>query len=153
MGTPARTAYASVMVGIAKPHNETTMGTEHPNATAYRMTADAFRAGDITALRSLIDEDVVWHVPGQHAMAGAIRGLDDLVTWLGRLRALGFTLREHDVFGNDEHVCALSYMGARRPGLDVEVRVTSVFHFRAGKQVERWLYPEDMAVWETIFGN
>jgi hypothetical protein len=38
-----------------------------------------------------------------------------------------------------------------RPGVDVEIRVTSVFHFRAGRQVERWLYPEDMAAWDAIF--
>jgi ketosteroid isomerase-like protein len=126
---------------------------EHPNATAYRRTADAFRAGDLAALRSLIDEDIVWHVPGRHAMAGEIRGLDDLIAWLAQLRALGFTLREHDVFGSDEHVCALSYMGARRPGVDVEVPVTSVFHYRAGRQIERWLYPADMVAWDTIFSG
>jgi ketosteroid isomerase-like protein len=127
--------------------------TEHPNATTYRRTVDAFRAGDFATLRSLIGEDVVWHVPGGHALAGDIRGLDEVVTWITRVRTLGFTIREHDVFGNDEHVCALSYMGARRPGLDVEVRVTSVFHYRGGKQVERWMYPEDMAVWESIFSG
>jgi ketosteroid isomerase-like protein len=130
-----------------------TESPEHPNAVAYRRTADAFRAGDLVALRSLIAEDVVWHVPGRHPMAGEVRGLEDLVAWLGRLRALGFTLREHDVFGNDEHVCALSYMGARRPGTQVEVRVTSVFHYQGGRQVERWMYPEDMAAWDAIFGG
>jgi ketosteroid isomerase-like protein len=124
---------------------------EHPNATAYRRTADAFRARDFAAIRSLVAEDVVWHVPGRHSMAGEIRGLDELVAWLGRLGELGFTLREHDVFGNDEHVCALSYMGARRPGVAVEIPVTSVFHFRGGRQVERWIYPDDMDAWDTIF--
>jgi ketosteroid isomerase-like protein len=124
---------------------------EHPNATAYRRTADAFRARNFDAIRSLVAEDVVWHVPGRHSMAGDIRGLDELVAWLGRLGDLGFTLREHDVFGNDVHVCALSYMGARRPGVDVEIPVTSIFHFRAGRQVERWIYPGDLDAWDTIF--
>ena len=124
---------------------------EHPNATAYRRTADAFRARDFDAIRSLVAEDVVWHVPGRNSMAGEIRGLDELVAWLGRLSDLGFTLREHDVFGNDEHVCALSYMGAHRPGVAIEIPVTSVFHFRGGRQVERWIYPEDMDAWDTIF--
>jgi len=124
---------------------------EHPNVVAYRRTVDAFRAGDLETLRTLFVEDVVWHVPGRHALAGEIRGLDELVAWLKRVTELGFTIREHDVFGNDEHVCALSYMGARRPGVDVETRVTSVFHFHAGRQVERWMYPEDMAAWEAIF--
>ena len=126
---------------------------EHPNAIAYRRTADAFRERDFDAIRSLVAEDVIWHVPGHHSMAGGVRGLDALIAWLGRLGELGFTLREHDVFGNDEHVCALSYMGAQRPGVDVETRVTSVFHFRKGRQVERWIYPEDIDAWETIFAG
>ena len=126
---------------------------EHPNATAYRRTVDAFRDRDFDTLRSLIAEDVVWHVPGRNPIAGEIRGLDELVAWLGRVSELGFTIREHDVFGNDEHVCALSYMGARRPGVEVEMRVTSVFHFRGGQQVERWMYPEDMEAWDAIFDS
>ena len=86
-------------------------------------------------------------------MAGEIRGRDELVAWLGRVSDIGFTIREHDVFGNDEHVCALSYIGARRPGVVIEIQVTSVFHYRAGRQVERWFYPEDMAAWDAIFGG
>ena len=123
---------------------------EHPNATAYRRTVDAFRTGDFDVIRSLVAEDVVWHVPGRSAMAGEI-GLDALVAWLGRLGEFGFTIREHDVFGNDEHVCALSYIGARRPGVVIEIRVTSVFHYRAGRQIERWFYPDDAAAWDAIF--
>ena len=124
---------------------------EHPNAVAYQRTVDAFRDRDFDTLRSLIAEDVVWHVPGGTPMAGDIRGLDELVAWLGRVEAFGFNICEHDVFGKAEQVCALSYIGARRPGVDFEMRVTSVFHFREGQQVERWFYPEDMAAWDAIF--
>jgi ketosteroid isomerase-like protein len=126
-------------------------GAEHANTTAYRRTADAFRARDFDTLRTLIAEDVVWHVPGRHRLAGDIRGIDDLVEWLSAVTALGFWLTEHDVLGNDEHVVALSEMGARRPGFEVQTRVTSVFHYRAGRQVERWFHPEDAAAWDAIF--
>ena len=47
---------------------------DHPNATAYRRTADAFRAGDREALVALIDEGVVWHIPGSGPLAGDIHG-------------------------------------------------------------------------------
>jgi uncharacterized protein len=124
---------------------------EHPNATAYRRTADAFREQDFETLRTLVSSDVVWHVPGRHRLAGDVRGIDDLVRWLGAVSALGFWLTEHDVLGNDDHVVALSEMGARRPGLDVRTRVTSVFHYRDGRQAERWFYPEDAAAWDAIF--
>lgn len=118
---------------------------QHPNAATYRRTADAFRARDLDAIEALVDEDVVWHVPGEHPRAGEIRGRDALLVWLAGLAELGFVIREHDVFGNDQHVCALSYMGARRPGVDIETRVVSIFHFRNGRQAERWFYAEDLA--------
>ncbi len=125
---------------------------EHPNAAAYRRTADALRARDFASLGALLDEDVVWHVPGSHSRAGDIRGRDELLRWLAGLIETGFWLTEHDVFANDEHVCALSNMGARRPGLEVETRVVSIFHFRDGRQVERWFFPEDAAAWDRILG-
>jgi ketosteroid isomerase-like protein len=128
-------------------------GTDHPNAVAYRRTADAFRSGDERLLASLIDSAVIWHVPGTHAMAGDVLGRDRLLKWLDQLRTKGFWLSEHDVFGNDDHVCALSLMGARRDGVDVQTRVVSVFHYRHGQQLERWFYPEDAAAWNTIFGD
>jgi ketosteroid isomerase-like protein len=124
---------------------------EHPNAIAYRRAADAFRTRDLEIIGSLVDEDVVWHVPGNHPMAGDVRGRDALLVWLQRVGDLGFMLREHDVLANDEHVCALSSMGAQREGGDVRTRVVSVFHFRDGRQVERWFYPEDRDAWDEIF--
>ena len=127
------------------------MDQEHPNATAYRKTVDAFRAGDLETIEALFVEDVVWHVPGNHPRAGDVRGRGALLAWLDGLAELGFWLREHDVLANDEHVCALSYMGARRSGVDVETLVVSIFHYRGGRQAERWLYPEDAAAWDRIF--
>lgn len=125
---------------------------QHPNATAYRQAAAAFRAGDIEAIEALVDRDVVWHVPGDASIAGDLRGREALTTFLTRLAELGFWLREHDVFGNDAHVCALSEMGATRPGVDVSTRVVSIFHFSNGRQVERWFYPDDMRTWNVILG-
>jgi ketosteroid isomerase-like protein len=125
---------------------------EHPNATAYRKAADAFRVGDLRAIEDLVDPEVIWRVPGRSSRAGDIRGRDALLAWLRALASVGFWLREHDVFGNDHHVCALSYMGARREGVEVETRVVSIFHFRSGRQVERWFFPENADAWDEIFG-
>jgi ketosteroid isomerase-like protein len=127
------------------------VAAEHPNAAAYRRTADAFRSGDRSALASLVADDVVWHVPGTHPMAGDIRGRDALLAWLDQVRTKGFWLTEHDVLGNDDHVIALSIMGARRDGLDVQTRVVSVFHYQDGQQLERWFHPADPDAWDQIF--
>jgi len=126
---------------------------EHPNAAAYRRTAAAFRAQDMEALGALIDDEVVWHVPGTNAMSGDVRGREALLGWFGRLREITdgtFTLQEHDVLGNDEHVVALSLMGAMKGGAPVAVEVISVFHYRNGRQRERWFHPTDFEAWDTM---
>jgi hypothetical protein len=48
-------------------------------------------------------------------------------------------------------VRAISTMGARRDGVDVQTRVISIFRYRDGQQVERCLYPDDRAAWNAIF--
>ena len=126
---------------------------EHPNAAAYRRTADVFRAQDMEALRDLIAPDVVWHVPGNTALAGEVRGVDALFDWFRRLRETTdatFTLEEHDVVGNDYHVVALSRMGAVRDGVPISVEVVSVFHYRGGRQQERWFHPTDLDAWDRM---
>ncbi|MBA2721239.1 MAG: nuclear transport factor 2 family protein [Chloroflexi bacterium] len=125
---------------------------EHPNATAYRRTAAAFRAGDLAAIEELIEEDVVWHIPGTNRWAGDLRGREAVAAFLAGLIGTGFWLTEHDVFGNDEHVCALSVVGIHQPDLEVETRVVNVFHFRGGRQSERWFFPESLALWDQILG-
>jgi ketosteroid isomerase-like protein len=126
---------------------------DHPDAIAYRRTADAFRAGGLDLVKTLIAPEVVWHVPGEHRMAGLIDGRDAVLRWLAHLGEIGFWLVEHDVFASDQHVCAISTMGARRPDVDVQTRVISIFRYRDGRQVERWLYPDDTAAWNTIFAT
>ena len=42
-------------------------------------------------------------------------------------------------------------MGAIRPGVDVETQVVSIFHFRDGRQIERWFHPVDVVAWNRIF--
>jgi ketosteroid isomerase-like protein len=129
------------------------MGDDHPNALAYVRTVDAFRDRDFESIASLIAEDVVWHLPGDHPLAGDWEGREQLFQLLAKLGPLGFTIREHDVFADDDHVCALSYIGARRDGLEVETRVVSIFHYRDGRQTERWFYPDDTVAWNRIFGG
>jgi hypothetical protein len=106
---------------------------EHPNATMYRRTADAFRAGDRAALAALIDGDVIWHIPGSGPMAGDIRGLEAVFRFFGRLR---------DVTG-----------GTFTLGIPVSVNVVSVFHFRDGRQQERWFHPSDIVAWDRLLGG
>jgi len=147
IGTATRAKRARIPIGrsVRERFSASVVSLERPKAIVYRQIADAFRSGDHARLASYIDENVVRRVLGSHTMAGDIQGRDDLLAWLARLSEKGFWLTEDDVFGNDDHVCALSIMGARRLGDDVQTRVVSVFTYRDGRQVERWFYPDDVS--------
>ena len=84
-------------------------------------------------------------------MTETIDGREAVLTWLAQLGESGFWLVEHDVFASDQHVCAISTMGVRRTSLDVQTRVISIFRYDEGRQVERWLYPDDTTAWHAIF--
>jgi hypothetical protein len=68
-------------------------------------------------------------------LVATIPARGNIEAWLDRLRTKDFWLFEDDVFGRDDHACALSVMGARREGIDAQTRVVSVFRYRDGRQV------------------
>ncbi len=39
---------------------------DHPNAARLREGYEAFASGDVTALREMFADDVVWHIAGEH---------------------------------------------------------------------------------------
>jgi len=131
-------------------------GHEHPDALAYRRTADAFRARDMDTLAQLFVEDVVWHVPGMSALAGDIHGRDELWQWFDRLHEVTggtFTLEDHDILATEDHVVALNVMSATIDGVPVRVQMANVMHFRDGRQQERWFHPSDMSAFDQILGG
>jgi uncharacterized protein len=50
---------------------------EHPNLNTFRSIYSAFTNGDMNALATFFDEDVVWHTPGRHSLAGVYVGKAD----------------------------------------------------------------------------
>ena len=126
------------------------MTQDPPDAIAYRRTADAFRVGDLDLVKTLVAPEVVWHVPGQHDMAGTIGGREALLTWLASSGTWAS--------GSSSTMCSqatgMSARSARwAPAVTAssQTRVISIFRYRDGRQVERWFYPDDTAAWNTIF--
>ena len=53
-----------------------------------RAQSAMYRGGDRDAVRELLAPDVVWHVPGESAIAGDHRGRDAVMAYFDRRRAL-----------------------------------------------------------------
>lgn len=113
----------------------------HPNEELLRRAYAAFAAGDDDTLRAVLAPTVVWHVAGHNPLAGTYRGPEEVLGYLGRLRALTdgtFRLEVHDVLANDEHALGMHRAFAERHGRRLADGEVLVCHVANGRVTEIW---------------
>ena len=127
---------------------------QHPSVELMRKVVDAFMRGDLETIRSHWADDIVYHVPGNNALAGDYKGKDGVLVYLAKLRNLaGGTLRiseVHDVLANDEHGVLLHRITASRKGKQFTGDQTNIY-LRGGKMQEAWAHPTDQRAVDEFF--
>lgn len=129
---------------------------EHENVAAVRAALEAFMKGDMETMSASLDENTVWHVPGDNRFAGTFTGRDAVVGRFAQMAEAGIraTLADiHDVVGNDDHVVALVQLSVSGPSGSATGRAVQVYHVRDGKAAEFWGYNEDQAAIDAILGS
>jgi uncharacterized protein len=108
-------------------------------------------------LRALLAPDIVWRIPGQNAIAGTYRGIDEVMEYFGRRRALAagtFRMTRRDVLtGDGDAVAALTDGFARIGGEDHHWSTLGLYRFRKGKLVECDLLPLDADEFDRIWAG
>lgn len=106
-------------------------------------------SGGPKAVADLFDRDVVWHLPGRHAMSGDHRGRGAV---LAAMRCFdGIQLEVHDVLANDEHAVALLRAAGSRNGKQYDALEVDVFHLRDGKITEFWSFSLDQRLTDEFW--
>jgi ketosteroid isomerase-like protein len=89
-----------------------------------------YAGGEVGAVQALLTEEIEWHVPGENAIAGDYHGLDDVVDYFHRRRALtSNTLHLHpgEVLVGDTHVAVLTDGTARFDGIEHRWSTTGLY--------------------------
>jgi uncharacterized protein len=126
----------------------------HPNETLLRSLYDAFSRRDLSTVRTLFADDIIFHQPGHNPTSGDYRGVDGV---LGLLSALAersggtFRAQVHDVLASDQHGVALLRVSAQRGPRTVDVPVVHVWYLRDGKLAEAWVHPADQYVLDEFW--
>jgi 2'-5' RNA ligase len=109
---------------------------------------------DLAAVRDLLADDVVWHVPGASAIAGEHHGVEAVLAYMdARRRIMDGTFRV-DVHGASViagRVVQLAGGSAVRDGRDVAWETVGVFRVSDGRIAECWLLPLDQAAFDCIW--
>jgi uncharacterized protein len=126
----------------------------HANERLLREEYDARARGDDAGLEAILDDDVVWHVPGSSAIAGTYRGKRAVMDYVRHRRALvndTFRITVEDILANDQHGFVIATGRAIRDGEDVEWRAHGLYRFRNGKIAECRVLPEDQQAFDRIW--
>jgi uncharacterized protein len=121
---------------------------DHPNLTTFRSIYRAFTTGDMDSLATFFDDDVTWHTPGQHPLAGAYEGrAATLASFAEEFERSGgtYSVDVRDVLANDEHVVALLHATADREDKRLNEDYVIVFDMRDGKVDAAWEVWKDQA--------
>lgn len=124
---------------------------EHRAVEAVRALYQTFNGRDREAMLACLADEVTWHVPGDHPMAGTYEGRD--AVWEGLLQPLWPSPARADfgeIVAHGDHVVAFGreihdFGEGQRAWESVEV-----LEVRDGKVAGRWAFTSDQAALDTF---
>jgi uncharacterized protein len=118
----------------------------------------AFYAGDDdSAVRDVLTDDIVWHVPGSNAIAGDYRGIEAVLDYFTRRRDLAdktFRMHRRDILvGSGDTVAALTDGTATIDGVEHRWSTVGLYRISGDRIAECWLLPLDAPAFDAIWSR
>ena len=120
----------------------------------HRAQAALYSDGDPAGVRRLLDAKIVWRVPGHNQIAGTYRGIDEVIAYMQRRRALAdasFRMRRLEVMAGPSHFAALTDGTAERNGVRHSWSTIGLYRARDGRIVECSLIPLDPEAFDAAW--
>jgi len=118
---------------------------------------DFYAGGPGAALHELLTPTITWTVPGENAIAGTYRGLDEVLAYFRRRRDLAdrtFRMTRTDVLVGDGHrVAALTDGTATIQGVDRRWSTVGLYEILDGRIAACWLLPLDQHILDVTWGG
>jgi ketosteroid isomerase-like protein len=130
---------------------------ERALARLHEAQAAFYAGGPPEPLHDVLTDDIVWVVPGTNAIAGEYRGLDAVIDYFTRRRAIADrSFRMHPgelLVGDSDHVAALTDGTATIDGVERRWSTVGLYRLRGGRVAGCWLLPLDAAAFDAIWAG
>lgn len=126
----------------------------HPNVAAYRRMIAGFNQNDLGAVAALVDENIVYVIPGRSPIACETRGL---AAHLGALKLArersGGTLKLEPsaVAADGDYLVVWGRITAQREGRTLDCEHCVMYRFENGKIVEGRTVPTDLYAFDEFW--
>jgi ketosteroid isomerase-like protein len=112
----------------------------------------AYANKNVPAIREVMADDIVWRIPGHHALAGAKQGITEVLAFFDQLARANFqaqpvVIAEHGDFVVDHH------RGWSEAGGGLDLKWCLVFRFESGKIKEVTNFCEDQHRADLFFNE
>ena len=141
-----------------KPENPVAKGSE--NSAALKVVQGFFNAygqGDMDKLKSFVADDIEWHIPGRHGLAGTKRGADEFIAFFNQLDKAGFRAEVMILAANDQYVIDAHRGWSTKAEDNIDLNWVLLYQIKDGKiqRVQNFsgdLYASDQ-FFENFFSN
>lgn len=123
-----------------------------------RVIADyyaAYAAGDMNKIADFFAEDIKWHTPGHHPLAGTKRGKAEVTAFFRQLGKAGFRAELIALTADENWVIDMhrgwSNRSGNPPGANVDTIWVLAFRIENGKIKEARNFSYDQAATDTFF--
>jgi ketosteroid isomerase-like protein len=127
---------------------------EHANVAAMRHLYDAFTAKDVGEIAQSLAE-TTYHIPGDNIIAGTYRGGEEILALMARQMTETngtWSLRVHDIVGDEKHVVALDRITGRRGDREIDLNRVVIAHVVDGRAMDIWVVPQDQYAFDEFWG-
>jgi YbgC/YbaW family acyl-CoA thioester hydrolase len=136
------------------------MERDHANAVLTRLHQaqnQLYSGGDDAAVREALTPDVVWHIPGDNAIAGDYRGIEEVAAYFLRRRDLAgstFQLIPREILvGPADYAAARTDGVATLDGRQHAWSTLGLYLIRAERVAECWLLPLEPRSFDAIWAR
>jgi ketosteroid isomerase-like protein len=109
---------------------------------------EAFAAGDVDAVMSLLDDNIEWVQPGDSTISGTYHGKGEIGEYLSRLAEKSVTVKLNRLLADGDMVVALTEVAVG----DERCQDADLFTLRDGKTVRVQVHT-DTALMERVYGK
>ena len=129
---------------------------ENAYESLVRRTYQDFESGDLDLLGVVMAQDVVWHEPGRSSLAGHYKGPEEVLGFLGQLKARSsgtFKIEVLDVLSEPERAVVLQRETATKKDKTLDVIAAVDFEVHHGKITEVTVYQHDTYAFDEFWAD
>jgi hypothetical protein len=128
-----------------------------PIRRLHEAQAAFYAGGPGEPLEALLTHDVVWRVPGESPIAGVHEGIDAVLEYFSRRRAIAsgtFRMKPVEILvGAGDHIAALTDGTVVLDGATRRWSTVGLYRLRADRVAACWLLPLDPRAFDLIWAD